>query len=72
MILSRSKSGTANVKNGRDNISGYWCIMTEESITTDGIPLNWRPGDVIADLYEVKGTAEGGMGSVYFATAGRE
>ena len=40
--------------------------MTEESITTDGIPLNWRPGDVIANLYEVKGTAEGGMGSVYF------
>lgn len=40
--------------------------MTEEIIKDDGIPLNWKPGDVIADLYEVKGTAEGGMGTVYF------
>ncbi len=30
------------------------------------IPLNWQPGQVIADLYEVQETTSGGMGVVYF------
>ena len=32
----------------------------------DGVPEVWKPGDVILDLYEVKGVlGEGGFGTVY-------
>jgi WD40 repeat protein/serine/threonine protein kinase len=40
--------------------------MINEPKSADGIPLNWKTGEVIADLYEVKGTTAGGMGAVYF------
>src|SRR5690606_14440150 len=37
-----------------------------EQIASDGVPLDWNPGDVILDLYEVKGQiGVGGMGKVY-------
>lgn len=46
-------------------------VVEERPRGTDGIPLDWEPGDVILDLYEVielpgtkQGYAEGGMGRV--------
>lgn len=35
-------------------------------MSNDGVPVEWKPGDVILDLYEVTGLlGEGGMGKVY-------
>jgi len=42
---------------GRDEINR---ISDEKDI-----PLNWKPGQVIAELYRVDGTTFGGMGMVY-------
>ncbi len=36
------------------------------SMSNDGVPVEWKQGDVILDLYEVAGLlGEGGMGKVY-------
>ncbi|MGD0885241.1 MAG: protein kinase [Thermodesulfovibrionales bacterium] len=35
-------------------------------MSENDIPLNWQPGQVIAELYEVQDETAGGMGAVYF------
>src|SRR5262245_30547238 len=45
-------------------------VASDRPHAADGVPLNWQPGDVILDLYEVRplnethAYLEGGMGRV--------
>ncbi|MEW6349454.1 MAG: protein kinase [Thermodesulfobacteriota bacterium] len=41
--------------------------MRDSLVTEEEAAADWKEGEVVQDLYEIRGSASGGMGTVYFA-----
>ncbi len=78
-VSSREPAAGVGAASNRDAVAPEGAVSNHDprgsGQNTDRIPARtdrsesptWRPGQVIDDRYEIKGSAEGGMGIVYFA-----